>query len=63
MARRKKKPTSAAKKCISAEISKHCAKGARKCQNPRKRKQAVAIAFSICGKRFRSIPKKPKKRR
>lgn len=59
MARRKKKPTSAAKKCISHEISKHCAKGARKCKNPRKRKQAVAIAFSVCKRKgFRSIPAK-----
>jgi hypothetical protein len=59
--RRSKKPTSAAKKCISAEISKHCAKGARKCKNARKRKQAVAISFAVCRRKgYRSIPAAPR---
>lgn len=58
MAKRRKKPTKAAKACISHEIAKHCGKKKRRCKNARARKQAVAIGFSVCRRKgFRSIPK------
>jgi len=54
---RRRKLTKAAQRCVSEEISRHCRKKPGRCKNPRERKQAVAIGFSICRRRgFRSIP-------
>jgi hypothetical protein len=46
-----------AKDCISDEIARHCRGKRGRCKDPRERKQAIAIGFSVCkGKGFRSIP-------
>lgn len=49
-----------AQACVSREISKHCKKKRGRCRLPKDRKQAVAIAYSICRRKgLRSIPKRP----
>lgn len=48
-----------AKSCVSREIKRHCHKKRGKCKRESERKQAVAIAFSMCRRRgFRSIAKR-----
>jgi hypothetical protein len=49
----------AASECVSDEIAKHCHKKRGKCRKKAARKQAIAIAYSICRRKgFRSIPKR-----
>ena len=53
-----KKPSKAARDCVSHEIAKHCRKKSGKCKGKVLR-QAVAIGYSICRRKgFRSIPRK-----
>lgn len=39
---------SKAKACVSHEIAKHCRKKRGKCKKVATRKQAAAIAYSVC---------------
>ena len=49
-----------AKSCVAREIKKHCRKrGRNKCRSAKKRRQVIAMAFSICRREgFHSIPKR-----
>ena len=49
--------TKAAKACIARQIKKHCRKKRDKCKKPAARAQAVAIAFSQCGRKGFRLPK------
>jgi hypothetical protein len=52
--------TGAAKQCISDEIRRHCDAKPGKCRKAPARKQAVAIAYSVCRRKgSRSIPSRP----
>jgi hypothetical protein len=51
------KLSKAAKTCVSKEIKKHCGRKPGKCRKEAKRKQAVAIAFSVCRRKGFKAPK------
>jgi hypothetical protein len=48
--------TKAAKACVSHEVKKHCHKKRGKCGKTAARKQAVAIAFSVCRRAGFHVP-------
>jgi hypothetical protein len=52
----KRKPSKAAKACVSREIRKHCGKKRGKCRKPAARAQAVAIGFSVCRRKGFKVP-------
>jgi len=58
----KRRPSAAARACISEEIARHCHKKRGKCRTKKQRMQAVAIGYSMCRRAgHRSIPKRPRR--